>query len=56
MFRTIFNIIKSLFCEHEFKVITIPIAWDWKRSDLHRKGVKSCMLKYYHKCDTTRPI
>ncbi len=56
MFKTLLKMILSLFCDHEFKVITIPITWDNKNSDFHRKGIKPCMLKYCYKCDTTRAV
>ncbi len=56
MFRTIYIIIKQLFCEHECKIIVIPIELNEKKNLPDKMGIKPNIFKKCKKCDLIMSI
>ena len=42
--------LRQIFCEHDFKVIVIPIEYEQKKSDKMKQVIKSDMFKKCNKC------
>lgn len=56
MFNKIRDLIKEFLCEHDDKIISVPIDFDPKRNNQFRQGIKPGMFKECKKCKRLKSI